>query len=80
MSETDLPCVFGSEIMSNCPVQAILMQPSLQKYKKVSDPAMQQAKEFGEAMMPNVTFLPLPQFCGICPYLRKYNIQATKNE
>lgn len=75
MSESDLACVFGTAIQKVCPVQTALAQPNIQKYKQASDPAVQQAKEFGEAMTANMTFLPLPQFCAVCPHLHRYNMQ-----
>jgi len=80
MSETDLPCVYGTAVMKTCPVRVTLMEPSIEKYKKSADPNVESVKLMSEivASANKMGFLPLSSFCASCPHLHQYNMkQAT---
>ena len=78
MSETaNLPCVYGEQILKDCPVQIFLLLPKIEKYQRAADPEVERAKLIGEAIRAanNMTFVSLAAFCNSCPYLHHFKSQ-----
>lgn len=83
MSETtDLPCVYGEQILKDCPVQIFLLQPDIQRYQATSDPAgaVQQARLIGEILKSanSMVFISLAAFCASCPHIHAFKQRELK--
>ena len=80
MNAANNPCVYGTEISANCPVQAVILQPNIRSYERLNDPAAQQARLIGEALASanNNAVLMLAAFCQACPALHAYKLRESK--